>query len=76
MITSKKNGITFRYKYIDKLDSLARTQSPTSDYVGIFGTLNCALHEFESGNTKPEGVSDDGLFGTKNFEFKVRKKEN
>jgi hypothetical protein len=58
------------------LDSLAITQSPTSDYVGICGTLICALHEFESGNTKPEGVSDDGLFGTKSFEFKVRKKEN
>lgn len=66
VITSKKNGITFRDKYIGKLDSLARVQSPTSDYVGICGTLNCPLHEFESGNTKPiEGVEYEEMIGFK-----------
>lgn len=45
---------------------MARAQSPTFDYVGICGTLNCSLHEHKSGNTKPiEGVEYEEMIGFK-----------
>ena len=61
-----KKTTTIRDKYMGKLDSLAKVNTPTNDYVCPYGGLNCPMHANNKDNTKPvEGGRYHIIFGAK-----------